>query len=336
MRGCKINELAGKPAPTPPSERNGTTVIFRYNRLGSSDNGQGMAGMSLWEAIGAGLMKATGKQGTATPLGAVGGGCINEAVRVQYGGQTYFVKLNSAVHADMFAAEARGLRELRDSHSLRVPEPLCWGDDGQSAWLVLEDLALGGSGDLAALGHGLARLHRVTQPQFGWVQDNTIGSTPQINTPEPDWVVFWREHRLRFQLDLAARQGHGGRLRARGERLLDEFPRLFAAYRPAASLLHGDLWSGNYAYTRDGEPVIFDPAVYYGDREADLAMTELFGGFGREFYAAYREAYPLDEGYAVRKTLYNLYHVLNHLNLFGGGYLSQAQGMIDRLLSELG
>jgi protein-ribulosamine 3-kinase len=336
MRGCKINEFAGKPAPTPPSERNGTTVIFRYNRLGSSDNGQGMAGMSLWEAIGAGLMKATGMQGTATPLGAVGGGCINEAVRVQYGGQTYFVKLNSAVHADMFAAEARGLRELRDSHSLRVPEPLCWGDDGQSAWLVLEDLALGGSGDLAALGHGLARLHRVTQPQFGWVQDNTIGSTPQINTPEPDWVVFWREHRLRFQLDLAARQGHGGRLRARGERLLDEFPRLFAAYRPAASLLHGDLWSGNYAYTRDGEPVIFDPAVYYGDREADLAMTELFGGFGREFYAAYREAYPLDEGYAVRKTLYNLYHVLNHLYLFGGGYLSQAQGMIDRLLSELG
>ena len=336
MRRCKINEFAGKPAPTPPSERNGTTVIFRYNRLGSSDNGQGMAGMSLWEAIGAGLMKATGKQGTATPLGAVGGGCINEAVRVQYGGQTYFVKLNSAVHADMFAAEARGLRELRDSHSLRVPEPLCWGDDGQSAWLVLEDLALGGSGDPAALGHGLARLHRVTQPQFGWVQDNTIGSTPQINTPEPDWVVFWREHRLRFQLDLAARQGHGGRLRARGERLLDEFPRLFAAYRPAASLLHGDLWSGNYAYTRDGEPVIFDPAVYYGDREADLAMTELFGGFGREFYAAYREAYPLDEGYAVRKTLYNLYHVLNHLNLFGGGYLSQAQGMIDRLLSELG
>jgi protein-ribulosamine 3-kinase len=236
----------------------------------------------------------------------------------------------------MFAAEARGLHELRDSHSLRVPEPLCWGADGQSAWLVLEDLALGGSGDPAALGRGLAGLHRVTQAQFGWVQDNTIGSTPQINSPEPDWVVFWREHRLRFQLDLAARQGYDGRLRERGERLLGEFPRLFAAYRPVGSLLHGDLWSGNYAYTREGEPVIFDPAVYYGDREADLAMTELFGGFGRAFYAAYCEAYPLDEGYAVRKTLYNLYHVLNHLNLFGGGYLSQAQAMIDRLLSELG
>jgi protein-ribulosamine 3-kinase len=291
--------------------------------------------MSLWEAIGEGLAEVTGEQGTAAPLGAVGGGCINQAMRLSYGGKTYFVKLNSAAHADMFEAEARGLRELRDSHSLRVPEPLCHGADAQSAWLVLEDLALGGSGDPAALGRGLAAMHRVTQARFGWLQDNTIGSTPQINTPEPDWVVFWREHRLRFQLDLAARHGHGGRLRERGERLLDEFPRLFEEYRPVASLLHGDLWSGNYAYTREGEPVIFDPAVYYGDREADIAMTELFGGFGREFYAAYCEAWPLDEGYAVRKTLYNLYHVLNHLNLFGGGYLSQAQGMIDRLLSEL-
>jgi fructosamine-3-kinase len=290
--------------------------------------------MSVWEAIGEGLAEVTGEPGTA-PLGAVGGGCINQTMRLSYGGKTYFVKLNSAAHEDMFEAEARGLRELRDSHSLRVPEPLCHGADGQSAWLVLEGLALGGISDPAALGRGLAGLHQVTQEQFGWVQDNAIGSTPQINTPEPDWVVFWREHRLRFQLDLAARHGHGGRLHERGERLLGKFPRLFDEYRPVASLLHGDLWSGNYAYTREGEPVIFDPAVYYGDREADIAMTELFGGFGREFYAAYREVYPLDEGYAVRKTLYNLYHVLNHLNLFGGGYLSQSQGMIDRLLSEL-
>jgi protein-ribulosamine 3-kinase len=292
--------------------------------------------VSVWEAIGESLADVIGEQGTAVPLGAVGGGCINQTMRLGYGGKTYFVKLNSAAHVDMFEAEALGLRELRDSHSLRVPEPLCHGADRQSAWLVLEDLDLGGGGDPAALGRGLARLHQVTQARFGWLQDNTIGSTQQVNTPEPDWVVFWREHRLRFQLDLAARHGHGGRLRERGERLLGEFPRLFEEYRPVASLLHGDLWSGNYAYTREGEPVIFDPAVYYGDREADIAMTELFGGFGREFYAAYREVYPLDEGYAVRKTLYNLYHVLNHLNLFGGGYLSQAQGMIDTLLSELG
>jgi protein-ribulosamine 3-kinase len=290
----------------------------------------------MWEAIGESIAEATGEQGKAVPLGSVGGGCINQAVRVQYGGQTYFVKLNSTAQAYMFEAEARGLRELRWSATLRVPEPLCWGNDEHTAWLVLENLALGGSGDPAALGRGLANLHRVTQPLYGWVQDNTIGSTPQINTQEHDWVDFWRDHRLRFQLELAERHGHGGRLRVRGERLLVDLPRLFTDYQPPASLLHGDLWSGNYAWTRDGEPVIFDPAVYYGDRETDLAMTELFGGFGREFYAAYRDAYPLDEGYAVRKTLYNLYHVLNHLNLFGGGYLSQAQGMIDRLLSELG
>lgn len=291
--------------------------------------------MSLWGAIGDGLVEATGKQGAVTPLGEVGGGCINRAMRINHGGQTYFVKLNDAAHADMFAAEARGLRELRDSHSLRVPEPLCYGADAQSAWLVLEDLALGGSGDPAALGCGLAAMHQVTQEYFGWERDNTIGSTPQINTREGDWAVFWREHRLRFQLELAERHGFGGRLCARGERLLDAVPLLFAGHQPPASLLHGDLWSGNYAYTHGGEPVIFDPAVYYGDREADIAMTELFGGFGRTFYAAYHEAWPLDEGYAVRKTLYNLYHILNHLNLFGGGYLSQAQGMIERLLSEL-
>jgi fructosamine-3-kinase len=134
---------------------------------------------------------------------------------------------------------------------------------------------------------------------------------------------------------MAAANDAGARLVARGERLLEALPALLERHRPPASLLHGDLWSGNYAYTRDGEPAIFDPATYYGDRETDLAMTELFGGFPREFYAAYQSAWPLDAGYATRKRLYNLYHVLNHFNLFGGGYLAQAQGLIDGLLSEV-
>lgn len=291
--------------------------------------------MSLWESIGTDIAAATGKQAVLIRQGSVGGGCINQAMRVQYGDETYFVKLNNASQVDMFAAEARGLQELLGSHTLRVPEPVCWGEDGQSAWLVMENLELGGRGAPAALGEGLARMHRVTQESFGWVQDNTIGSTPQINTWTDDWIEFWREQRLRFQLELAARHGHDGQLLSRGEQLLEVFPQLFDGYSPEASLLHGDLWSGNYACTRVGEPVIFDPAVYYGDREADLAMTELFGGFGGAFYSAYENDYPLDPGYAVRKTLYNLYHILNHLNLFGGGYHSQAQGMIDSLLSEL-
>ena len=291
--------------------------------------------MSLWETISADIAAVTGKQASLTQQGAVGGGCINQAVRVQYGEDAYFVKLTTSSQLAMFEAEALGLQELIGSHTLRIPEPVCWGDDGESAYLVMEYLELGGQGDSAELGEGLAAMHRVTQQQFGWVQDNTIGATLQVNTCHHDWVTFWREQRLQFQLELAARNGHGGRLQSQGEQLLDAFPCLFDSYSPEASLLHGDLWSGNYAFTREGVPAIFDPAVYYGDREADLAMTELFGGFSGDFYAAYDNAWPRDAGYRARKTLYNLYHILNHLNMFGGGYKSQAQGMIDSLLSEL-
>ena len=291
--------------------------------------------MLLWENIAADIAAATGRQAELSGQATAGGGCINQAMRVNFGDTSYFVKLNTAGKADMFAAEALGLQELRNSQTLKIPEPVCQGDDGESAWLVLEDLDLGGRGDLAALGEGLAALHRVTRQQFGWDTDNTIGSTLQVNTCHHDWVAFWREHRLQFQLELAARNGHGGRLQSQGERLLDLFPALFTDYTPEASLLHGDLWSGNYAFTNSGEATIFDPAVYYGDREADLAMTELFGGFGSDFYAAYRADYPVDPGYGVRKTLYNLYHILNHLNIFGDAYRSQAYRMMDILLAEL-
>ena len=291
--------------------------------------------MSLWETISADIAAATGRHASLRQREAVGGGCINQALRVDYGDSRYLVKLSSADRLDMFAAEALGLQELQQCGGLRIPEPVCWGSDRQSSYIVMEYLDLGGRGDAAALAAGLAELHRITRPEYGWVRDNTIGSTLQVNTPADDWVDFWRDSRLRFQLDLAARNGAGGRLQAGGERLLADFPQLFTSYIPAASLLHGDLWGGNQAFTRSGEPAIYDPAVYYGDREADIAMTELFGGFGRDFHAAYREYYPLDAGYAVRKQLYNLYHILNHYNMFGGGYLSQAQGMLDSLLSEL-
>jgi len=165
--------------------------------------------------------------------------------------------------------------------------------------------------------------------------DNTIGSTPQINAERADWVDFWREQRLGYQLELAAAKGAGEPLASRGRLLLDFLPKLFETYRPRASLLHGDLWSGNYAYLTDGRPVIFDPAVYYGDREAELAMTELFGGFQREFYAAYEAAWPLAAGYRTRKKLYQLYHILNHFNLFGGSYLDRALTLTESLLTEL-
>ncbi|KAB2312321.1 fructosamine kinase family protein [Betaproteobacteria bacterium SCN2] len=266
----------------------------------------------------------------------LGGGCINQAHLLEGCGQRYFLKSNRAALADMFAAEARGLAELEAAQALRVPHPVATGSADGASFLVLEYLQLGSGGDSAALGRQLARQHRKVAPAFGWDRDNTIGSTPQINVRTDDWPAFLRDRRLGFQLRLAEQNGLDPKLQDLGAQLLARLGEFFAGYRPAPSLLHGDLWGGNAAFTTSGEPVVFDPAVYYGDREADLAMTELFGGFDPRFYAAYREAWPLDPGYATRKTLYNLYHVLNHANLFGGGYVGQAESMLRRLLAELG
>lgn len=289
-----------------------------------------------WPAISRAVEAAAGTSpGTVLPR-AVGGGCINAAWILGQGADRCFVKTNRAALLPMFEAEQAGLEEILRSGAVRAPRPLCSGIAGDSAFLVLEFIEFGHGAAAASLGRRLAAMHRFTAPRFGWDRDNTIGSTPQRNTECDDWVEFWRDRRLGFQLELAARNGHGGLLGKRGERLLGEIERFFTDYRPVPSLLHGDLWGGNHATDSDGEPVIYDPAVYYGDREADLAMTELFGGFGPGFRVAYEEAWPLDPGYGVRKTLYNLYHVLNHLNLFGGGYRGQAERMIGQLLAETG
>lgn len=291
--------------------------------------------MALWETVSSAISKATGTEFHAEQQQSVGGGCINSAYRISEGVRSYFVKLNTVDGLEMFEAEADGLHALRAPAALKVPEPVATGLAAGQAFIAMEDVSLGGSGSGARFGQELAALHRTTQSRFGWFRDNTIGSTPQYNDEADDWIAFWREQRLGAQLSMAAGKGHGGQLQKLGEELMSAFPALFTDYTPQPSLLHGDLWSGNYAYTSDGEPVIFDPAVYFGDREADIAMTELFGGFGGDFYAAYDEAWPLDPGYSVRKSLYNLYHILNHLNLFGGGYGEQAVGIMRRLLSEL-
>ncbi len=292
--------------------------------------------MDLWEQIGRQISAVSGEPFAIQAQQALSGGCINSAYRLKdRAGRSYFVKLNQADCLSMFEAEAEGLRELKLAEAIRVPTPLCSGVAAGQAFLVLEDLAFGGSGSMADFGQQLAQLHRHTQEQFGWQRNNTIGSTPQINTADTDWIRFWRERRLGFQLQLAVKKGAGRSLIEKGEKLLDSFAVLFSDYQPKASLLHGDLWSGNYAFSQTGETVIFDPAVYYGDREADIAMTELFGGFSAAFYDAYEEVWPLDAGYAVRRTLYNLYHILNHFNMFGGGYGAQAEGMIERLQGEV-
>jgi protein-ribulosamine 3-kinase len=303
--------------------------------------------MPDWEHISSKLRDARGLSLAVASARPVGGGCINSAYVLEStdGAGPFFIKINRAAGLAMFEAEREGLLELAKSDSLRVPAPLCCGISGDDAFLVMEYVPLQAEGDEVRLGEGLAALHGIESSvahtpatprpgPFGWHRDNTIGSTPQLNTWTDDWVHFWGEQRLGYQLRLAADNGAGQAFVRRGEQLQAALPGFFTDYQPVASLLHGDLWSGNYAFDEAGQPVIFDPAVYYGDREADLAMTELFGGFSPRFYAAYQAAWPLDAGYATRKTLYNLYHILNHYNLFGGGYLSQAQGMVDRLLAE--
>lgn len=291
--------------------------------------------MDSWNDIAATIGSATGAPFFMEHREAIAGGCINAAWRVSGGGRSYFVKINDAARADMFAAEADGLAAIAATNTVRVPQPVCHGANARTSWLVLEYIALGreSPGGMRTLGGELAALHRATQDHFGWHCDNTIGSTPQINTASTDWVAFWREHRLGYQLALAARNGYKGTLQREGSRLMDRLPAFFRSHVPLPSLLHGDLWSGNAAFDRAGAPVVFDPAAYYGDREADVAMTELFGGFSAEFYAAYRESWPLDGGYAIRRDLYNLYHVLNHLNLFGGTYVAQAQRLMNKLLA---
>lgn len=256
----------------------------------------------------------------ATPAA---GGCIHRCYRVRCRGAARFLKLNDARFADAFAAEADGLEALR-SAGAAAPAPLAHGVAGEHAYLLLEYLDLNGRKDFAALGRMLASAHRQAGPRFGWPRDNYIGTTPQANGWCDDWRQFWLERRMRPQVELAKRNGFDIAIPAL--EALDGH-----VVRPA--LLHGDLWRGNAGFTSAG-PVLFDPAVYYGDRETDLAMTELFGGFPREFYAAYEEIYPLESGHERRKHLYNLYHLLNHLNLFGGGYLSQVRATLGLLLGS--
>ena len=289
--------------------------------------------MESLAAIAREIAALTASSCAPAPLHAVGGGSINRCYRWESSHGSLFVKVAERVRLADFQAEAEGLTELGRSRALRVPQVRAAGSTEDAAFLALEWLAAG-SADAASerrLGEGLAALHRVLAPRFGWSRDNTIGRTPQSNSWTDDWAEFFREHRLRPQLQLAVRNGCGEHLRARGERLTELLPVLLAGHRPAASLVHGDLWGGNWLATADGEPVVFDPAVYYGDRETDLAMTRLFGGFGDAFYAAYEHAAPLTPGAALRAELYNLYHVLNHANLFGGGYAREARALIEEL-----
>lgn len=268
--------------------------------------------------------------------GATGWG---DAWRLCVGAQCYFVKVASGEHGAMLEAEADGLRAIADTWAVRAPRVAAVGAEGHNAYLVVEWLDLSAQTDSAALGSALAQMHRAkpqTGPRgerFGWHRDNFIGATPQANGWSDDWPAFFVERRLAPQFALAARNGFAGKLQRAGEQVLHGVSALLQPHDVTPSLVHGDLWSGNAATLADGTPVVFDPAVYVGDREVDLAMTELFGGFGETFARAYAERWPLTDGYPLRRTVYNLYHLLNHLNLFGAPYLARVERSIDEILA---
>lgn len=252
------------------------------------------------------------------------GGDVNECFILTTATQNYFIKRHKATLLPMFKAEFLSLEKLHATHTLRVPKPLFTGFNQTHSWLVMDALELGHRGNDFALGEQLAQMHLKPHCYYGWEHDNFIGSTVQKNTWNDDWVEFFITQRLMPQIELSQSKA----LKKEAEAFYTKLSELLPS-QPHASILHGDLWSGNAAFLSDGTPVIFDPASYIGDRETDLAMTRLFGGFNAEFYAGYQSVFPMDAGFENRIQIYNLYHILNHYTLFGGHYHDQALSIMQ-------
>ena len=286
----------------------------------------------MWTQITQAIIQATGKEFAIANTKSVSGGCINQGYKISGNSTDYFVKLNQASQVEMFAAEALGLKQMYATQTITVPQPICWGTADSSSYIVLQwlDLGKGNNESWTEMGRQLAAMHRQgTNQNFGFEINNTIGSTPQINTWMDNWADFFAQQRIGYQLKLANRNGGSF---PDTNRVVDAVKDKLTDRQPEASIVHGDLWAGNAAIAVDSTPVIIDPATYYGDRETDIAMTELFGGFPAAFYHGYNEAWQLDSGYQQRKSVYNLYHVLNHFNLFGSGYANQAKRIIETII----
>ena len=301
-----------------------------------------------WQAFSQHLREQLNQPINIESAHAVSGGDIHQAYQLHTSQGNLFLKLNQAHLLPLFETEAHNLNAINQSNSMRCPKVIGSGvfqnNHSHQAWLLMEHLNLTNKGDDFQRGRDLAfmhhQVHKSSQP-FGWFEDNYIGHTIQRNQWHFDWIEFYGKQRLQPQLELAQLRGASSALFDLGQQLIAALPFWFQDYQPEASLLHGDLWGGNSAFVKETlagstttEAVIYDPACYYGDRETDIAMTELFGGFSTEFYAGYNEIFPLDVGYNQRKPLYNLYHVLNHFNLFGGQYEQQALQIMNALLKQ--
>lgn len=280
------------------------------------------------------LTESTGEKIEIKPGVPISGGCINSAMTIYTNvGDTFFLKYNINESPKMFEAEAKGLIELAKPGVILIPKVIAYSENNSKdiPFILMEYLPSTAKSKqyYEEFGRQFAELHKFTQDRFGFDEDNFIGSTPQKNDWMDNWVDFYREKRLGFQIQLAKDNNYwNNELDTLWDSVSSQLDGLIGKTNEAASLLHGDLWSGNYIVGPNGEPCIIDPAVYYGHREADLAMTELFGGFHPNFYASYNETYPLEPGYKERSKLYQLYHLINHLNLFGTGYLGQVQSIL--------
>ncbi len=277
------------------------------------------------------LFESTGQNLKVLEVQFLSGGCINNAVRLRTAAGDFFLKWNEQAAENMFAAEAEGLRILRNNGSVRIPEVLGQGKVEGSYYLLLEYISSSkpSAGYWESLGHSLAQMHGQSREQHGLEHDNYIGRLPQNNELKDSWVDFFIEKRLQVQLGLAIYNGLVEPAFAeRYKKLYPKLPELLPEEPPA--LLHGDLWSGNVMIGAEGQPCLIDPAVYYGHREMELAFTELFGGFDSRFYAAYQETKPLEEGYIERKAIYNIYPLMVHVNMFGTSYLSGVERTLDR------
>ncbi len=267
---------------------------------------------------------------------SVSGGCISDSQILKCAsGKKYFLKVNYSQPPDMFIKEANGLKELRKAEAIRIPEVM----HADSNFILLEciDSSSRTKNFFENFGKKIADLHRYKSDKFGLTENNYIGSTPQINIPdhteEENWIEFYFNKRILFQFNLAKKNGYADpTLTSFIKKLEDKISEIIEGSEELPCLLHGDLWRGNYIVDEKGEACLIDPAVYYGHREADLAMTKLFGGFSNEFYKSYNESYPLSDGFEFRENIYKLYHVMNHLNLFGTGYYSQTISILKYYL----
>lgn len=278
------------------------------------------------------LEEVTGETAELLSVSPVGGGDINEAYRFETTLGTYFVKKNSSSRfPQMFEKEALGLKILADAEEIPVPEVMTCDETGEEAFLIMKYIPPGTkSTDFwETFGRRLAALHRHTDEMFGLDHDNYIGSLHQSNRRHRSWTDFFREERLQFQVKMARDAGRIDSDTIRKfERFYQKLEDIFPVEPPA--LIHGDLWGGNFIVNPEGEAVIIDPAVYYGHREMDLGMSQLFGGFHHEFYEAYNRHYSLEPGWQKRLDYCNLYPLMVHVNLFGGGYLGSVKSILKR------